>query len=278
MDHWFYIEDRARKGPVDRDTLATLITMGKLPGDTLVWTEDLADWTPAQSVKGLVPAALSSPPVSRASPSSSPPVPTVRPAPSSPPLISAPPIPAPTEAKPSGFVAAGPQVRPWIRFWARITDYGLFGSFLATLLLLIAPDLAAEMLDQNYVFIDVFFVVVVFLWVFIEAALLAVLGTTPAKALLNIRVRHSDGSLLSYGEGLRRAFGVWFHGVGIGILLAELLFMAFSYFRLKKSGTTNWDAGKPWEVQHRPVGWIRSIALILILLVGILLSAPLPEA
>lgn len=272
MTHWFYVEDRTRRGPVDRDTLVKLITMGKLPADTLVWTEQLGDWTPASSVKGLVQVAISA----RVMP---PPVPP--PAPPEDRSITASQSTrqalVPDRPPTTRFVAAGPQVRPWIRFWARTTDYGLFGMVLTVILLLFAPDATQEMLDSRPAAMA-FGIVVVFLWVFVEAASLAVLGTTPAKALLNIQVRHPDGRLLSYGEALRRSFSVWFSGVGMGLPLVQVFFMAFSYFKLKESGTTNWDDRKPWHVQHRPVGWIRAIALVVLLLIWILLNFPFPES
>jgi uncharacterized RDD family membrane protein YckC len=45
-------------------------------------------------------------------------------------------------------------------------------------------------------------------WLFVEAMLLSACGTTMGKGLLGVTVRNADGSNLSFGAALGRAFAV----------------------------------------------------------------------
>lgn len=57
--HWYYaVGGQERKGPVPESELKQLLGTGQLSTSTLVWSEGLAQWTPAQDVAGL----LASPP------------------------------------------------------------------------------------------------------------------------------------------------------------------------------------------------------------------------
>jgi len=57
--NWYYaIGGQERKGPVPENELKQLLGAGQLPANTLVWSEGMAQWTPAQEVAGL----LASPP------------------------------------------------------------------------------------------------------------------------------------------------------------------------------------------------------------------------
>ena len=59
---WYYaVNGQERKGPVPESELKQLLGAGQLPASTLVWSEGLAQWTPAQAVAGLL---ASRPPVS----------------------------------------------------------------------------------------------------------------------------------------------------------------------------------------------------------------------
>ncbi len=56
---WYYAVNGTQQGPVRFVELQQLAALGQLaPGD-LVWCEGMAEWTPAQSVPGLLPAQAS---------------------------------------------------------------------------------------------------------------------------------------------------------------------------------------------------------------------------
>lgn len=61
-DQWFYAVNDERRGPLTRDALARLLRDGALAPQALVWSETLAGWVPADSVPGLVAAAVVAPP------------------------------------------------------------------------------------------------------------------------------------------------------------------------------------------------------------------------
>jgi hypothetical protein len=53
---WYYLQDGEQRGPVNEGDLRGLIGTGALPPDVPVWTEDMAEWTPAWAIGALVTA------------------------------------------------------------------------------------------------------------------------------------------------------------------------------------------------------------------------------
>jgi RDD family len=145
------------------------------------------------------------------------------------------------------------RVRPWIRFWARTFDYLIVIAPLALIL-----DAALPIWRQQFflLYLGVSWVGMV-LWIPIEAWALSRYGTTPGKAFLRVRV---EGEL-TFGRALRRAFGVWVKGMGLGLPLIAQLTQFFAYRRLMRSQTTLWDQGL--EVIHGAIGAVRALLFII---------------
>ena len=78
-------------------------------------------------------------------------------------------------------------------------------------------------------------------WAFVEANLLSSLGTTPGKWLLGIRVITYQGNRLSLLEAFRRSIGLWWHGLGAGIVPVMLVTMIICCFRMMKHRPMTWD-------------------------------------
>ena len=77
-EKWFYQQAGKQQGPVDRATLELLAQSGGITRQTLVWTEGLAEWTPAAGVRGLF---LAPPPIETApAPAAAPAAPVSAPA------------------------------------------------------------------------------------------------------------------------------------------------------------------------------------------------------
>jgi len=149
-------------------------------------------------------------------------------------------------------------------------DFCLFG-ILAGVVLSIVYAPALDIPDA------LFGVLLVFAFVFVEAAMLAAWSTTPGKVLLKVRLRKNDGSRLSYGDALSRAFKVWFRGEGIGIPIVALFTQIHAYNRLTKQGITSWDEDGHFKVSHQTVGaWRTTIAVVV--LVGIFFLAAVGNA
>jgi len=75
MSQWYYVHGGDRQGPVERESLDSLVRSGGLSPDDLVWGEGMADWKPAREVPGLfgaAPAATQPPVADPANPYASP--------------------------------------------------------------------------------------------------------------------------------------------------------------------------------------------------------------
>ena len=75
MKLWYYEADGSQKGPVDADTLQTLIRDGVVTRSTQIWSDGMPAWVRAGSIQGLFtgpPPLESSSPRSDLAPSQSP--------------------------------------------------------------------------------------------------------------------------------------------------------------------------------------------------------------
>jgi len=58
QQQWFYVDASGQQaGPITADVLQASVGNGSISPETLVWTEGMADWLPAQSIEGMVTAA-----------------------------------------------------------------------------------------------------------------------------------------------------------------------------------------------------------------------------
>ena len=149
------------------------------------------------------------------------------------------------------------QRRPWVRYWARMMDVMLFGLPCGIIIGFIHEPLL-ELPDV------IFGIIIMFLYVFVEPIMLSAWGTTPGKALLNVRLRKADGDKLSYGEALRRSVNVWVRGLGLGIPIVSLFTLMNAYNRLAKEGMTSWDEEGDFRILHRLVGAGRVILTVIV--------------
>jgi uncharacterized membrane protein len=53
MSEWYYAVNNEQKGPVSEADLKGQLAANRIPGDTLVWTDGMANWTPAQDIAAL---------------------------------------------------------------------------------------------------------------------------------------------------------------------------------------------------------------------------------
>jgi len=155
------------------------------------------------------------------------------------------------------------QVRPWVRYWARMIDLYLFVFTLGMLVELKNPGLLdSPGSEQGITLLGLLG------WVFTEAGLLSTFGTTPGKALLNIRLvpPSLEGDRAPYATALTRSLRVWWRGLGAGIPLVTLVTLLVAHRKLRRNGASSWDIDGGWRTVHRPVGFVRAAAACLILL------------
>jgi len=230
MRQWYYAQADQQHGPIPEPEFTELFEAGQLPPDTMVWTEELKEWVVARDVDGLIPPAYKPPP---------------------------PPTHAPNTLT-AAYEPSGEQVRPWVRYWARMLDFFLF-CFLAGIVLAFVYEPALEVPDA------LFGIMLLFAYAFVEPAMLSAWGTTPGKALLKVRLRKTDGTALSYGDALSRSLKVWFRGEGIGIPLVALFTQIHAYKRLTGQGITSWDEDGNFKVTHQTIGAWRTIVAVVVM-------------
>ncbi|MBL8499555.1 MAG: RDD family protein [Nitrosomonas sp.] len=149
------------------------------------------------------------------------------------------------------------QVRPWVRYWARMFDLYLISIVSGIAISILDPDAFSEQSsDQLFGF------AVIFAWVFIESLFLSTTGTTPGKWLFKIRLIPSSGETADYSTAFSRSFKVWWRGFGIGFPLVSLITLIVSYNKLTKNGITTWDRDSGFTVTHEQIGPLRVIFAI----------------
>ena len=185
----------------------------------------------------------------------------------------------------SGFQESVPQeIHPWRRFFARWLDYLLWGAIFELFYLVIlrirpVPKDSMDFLVNMGILLT---------FVPVEALLISILGTTPGKFAMGIRVESIQGRKLSYAEALYRSLMVYTAGCGLGIPLVQLI--AYIYRGCQLTGRvwklfSRHDEAEgprdmPWdeetELIYQPVNWKRGVAIALVLAMGI--GIPVPTA
>jgi len=290
---WFYEKGTTAAGPVTEEELWDLLNSGEITKDSLVWKEPMEKWLPFSQVQELrLPPRPKPPPMPKAEEKISADTDT---------SFQPPQDPEPEEKEETydnveKVVFKSPeyepgeittmdsadeevdQVRPWVRFLARMTDYYVFSMLFSLLVSLMFPDFMkqiSEMLTQqmssqgsetagfqSIMALIIIRVVITFVWVFLEAFAISRYGTTFGKNLLGTKVLDQNGELLPYDRSLKRSYGVWLKGMGAGFALISWLTMLFGYQALKRDGVCSWDNDADSKVVH---SYFSSTRLIIIL-------------
>jgi hypothetical protein len=78
-------------------------------------------------------------------------------------------------------------------------------------------------------------------------------------------VTNKNGSNLNFDQALSRAFGVWWKGLGTGLIpLVTLITLLVAHNRLSKKGVTDWDREGRFMVSHRKLGLVRALITVAI--------------
>jgi len=156
---------------------------------------------------------------------------------------------------PAGYT----EIRPWARFWARVTDYILFETAVILVIFLCAGTI------DNKTTIKLLHLVVLFAWVPVEAFLLSVIGTTPGKWLLGVVVRDEYGMKPSFNKALKRSLLVWLYGMWAGLPYIYWVGLIRSMTKLTKDKTTAWDKKSCCSVRHEYYRPLKIFAAFLII-------------
>ena len=170
-----------------------------------------------------------------------------------------------TDGKPKKASRNFARKYPLTRCLARFIDYLLFGLLLGSLnvyAILLRLDIPAPL----------FPIISTFAWVFVEAALLSVLGTSPGKWLLKTTIIDRSLNKPGYFGALRRSLSVWCNGIGTGIFFIAPVTMAISYQRLRKEGYAPWDREGRFSLIHGKVSGRRFFLAFLFFITSSILN------
>lgn len=259
MASWHYVVGQDRFGPVSDDEIRELIRSGRINRETLVWQPGFDGWRTASevlsSILDEVPPPLPSPP----------PVPSsVRLGKDS--ASSSPPMPSRTEdicPSPTYHLA-----RPWPRFWARLIDVWFFtpvlGFAIAFAAAFYAPGFYVKLVTTNAFVLGLILLPLVCV---VLAVLMALMGTTPGKAILGISVRPTSGRT-SLGSFLNREMNVWIYGLACGIPIITLFTYIHQYRRVTDGKPAGYDEGlfTVESASSRFRVWIGALSAILLIM------------
>jgi len=155
------------------------------------------------------------------------------------------------------------KAHPWTRYWARYIDIIAFSLVFGIFLAIFKPSV----LESSSAFLTI---LILFVWIFVESALLSTCGTTPGKWLLKINLSGRSGRL-DFSSALNRSFAVWLKGLGLGIPIVSLFTLVSSYNHLNREGVTTWDKDGCITVTHDKIGIIRAIVAVIISVIFLLL-------
>jgi GYF domain 2/RDD family len=226
---WYFADaDGQQHGPIGQEELFKRIHAGSITAETLLWTEGLESWTPAGELAVLDQAKHRTEP----------------------------PPPAPEFVQRPSATLHPSLPNPFHRFLARQLDFLLFQF-------LVVKALGAEVFGPEtnvYTWLIGMYLV----WAFLEGLLIHFLGQTPGKWLMRIELSDAHGKRLSLMSSLRRSFDVAVRGVGLGLPYAHLFAMLFGLYHLTGRGITPWDRSARVVVVHRPLEFVRLLALFLL--------------
>jgi hypothetical protein len=152
--------------------------------------------------------------------------------------------------------------RPWNRLGARMFDYAFWGIVLALLLSeLRTAGIVPETVNYWLSHPLMAPVIITGTWVGVETLLMASVGTTPGKWLFGCYVQYSISDAYARREmksqiwrSFKRAFRVWWEGMGCGFPLIAPILIAIAYERLAANHESDWDFAQDCLATHAPPG------------------------
>lgn len=277
MVDWYYAEGGDPYGPHSDEDIRSLILVGKLNADSLLWQEGLPAWSKMRDVPEFASSLpkASPPPI----PVAPPPIPqleavgaAVNPQPAAPASDGwevGPPDPPSEPASTSVFVGnkkgyLHAQGGPWSRYFARQFDLILWGIALAFVIELTLPTIHLNTYLQysqgNTFAVGLILIAGASL---INGVVAGLFGRSLGKAMFGLRVMPVDGrEKFNMAEHIAREFRVWFAGLAVGIPIIALFTMwkNFSEVSVGRPATYDRQFAKI-EVTH--IGTFRRAAAML---------------
>lgn len=226
MSVWWYAEKDKKTGPLEAEQLKQLLQSGKIEPRIMLWREGMDAWRPLDEIDELQMITAAVPP----------------------------PLPSKTSPDPLTF----PLATSWPRFFARIFDVWweiLFVSFVLGAVLGLYSAGFVEWVNGPTS--QLFGILCLPIGLILDAAVYRIIGNTPGKVLLGLKVGTLDGKALSFGQYLGRNFSMWASGLALGFPLINLFTMAHQSGRLGKGQQASYDEPTGYRVRAKPIGWVR---------------------
>lgn len=159
--------------------------------------------------------------------------------------------------------------QPFMRLFARVFDYGIWGLVLFGLLGLVQRlGPAAAQFAEVVAHPLLAPVIITASWMPIEALLLAQAQTTPGRWLLCVYLHYQVSNpyapeelRFTFDAAIGRALDVWWRGCAAGLPILSMLHVARAREHIARSGETPWDSERDCLVTHGPVGTLSLVSL-----------------
>lgn len=230
MTAWWYVDKDKKIGPIETDELKRLLQSGKIGSKTALWHEGMDAWRLLDQVDELNELKAALPP----------------------------PLPPKAGPDPLSYSLA----TRWPRFFARIFDVWWETLLVALILGAVLGRYSASFVEWLNLpgSSQVFGILCLPIALVFDALLYRVIGNTPGKALLGLKVGTLDGKSLSLAQYFNRNFRMWASGLALGLPLINLFTMANQSGRLGKGQQASYDAPPGFRVRSKPLGWVRKTA------------------
>jgi uncharacterized RDD family membrane protein YckC len=130
--------------------------------------------------------------------------------------------------------------KAWPRFWARLVDISILAFPVGLVLGLLFPSLMLLDLEGRAAEVVIGILALPFIMA-IDGLLIALLGTTPGKAIVGLKVVDMQMGRLSTETALRRNALIYVKGLAGGIPLLNLICYGISHNQVQEQGFTSWD-------------------------------------
>lgn len=172
-----------------------------------------------------------------------------------------------------------PKVRsPFRRFFARGLDLLLY-STLWQLFLIFVLDMNLSNRGSGGELLDA--VMQLLLMLILEPVFLRLLGTTPGKWILGLRVTGEDGKHLTLAQARSRTWRVFFRGMGLGIPIYNIIRHWKSYRACADGEMLDWEEESTLllrdEKHWRTVVWVGTACVLVLSTVFAMAWAQLPK-
>ncbi|MEQ8174630.1 MAG: RDD family protein [Syntrophomonadaceae bacterium] len=164
------------------------------------------------------------------------------------------------------------QVRPWVRFWAKIIDLYLWWMFCCLVIygLINITGTSPYIIKDKELAIGL---AIMTLWIFYEAALLHRFSTTPGKWLLNTRVVPVKTKASTYRTAVFRSFRSTTEGLAVTIPLISILTALMAMKKLINQGSTTWDRRYGFRVVHQKLSILKLLIAVILFFAFLFIAA-----